>query len=103
MRSMTGYAYVNKTKNARSVEVVVRSLNFKYLDVFVRKAASNLGHNLEYQFDWGDGSDLTWGTLTSQKSDNITVITTPVGGSGLPSNGQMINYLTGVWMILLTG
>ncbi|MBN1560687.1 InlB B-repeat-containing protein [candidate division KSB1 bacterium] len=65
------------------------------VDVFVRNARSNLGHNLEYQFDWGDGEQSSWVDLKSQKRQNITFITTPVGGSGLPSSGQLIDFNTG--------
>ncbi|MBN1465107.1 hypothetical protein JXA02_05050, partial [candidate division KSB1 bacterium] len=65
------------------------------VDVFVRNARSNLGHNLEYQFDWGDGQMSDWVDLRSQNRQNITVITTPVGGSGLPSSGQLIDFNTG--------
>ena len=65
------------------------------VDVFVRDASSSLGHDLEYQFDWGDGQLSPWMELTSQHSQNITTITTPVGGSGLPNSGSLIDYNTG--------
>ncbi len=65
------------------------------VDVFVRHANSNLGHNLEYQFEWGDGKTSNWIDLKSQNKENITVITTPVGGSGLPSSGQLVDFNTG--------
>jgi uncharacterized repeat protein (TIGR02543 family) len=89
--------FINEDEFISTPEIIAGSsaLRQQVVDVFVRNAASNLGHNLEYQFDWGDGTLLAWNTLTSQKSDNVTVITTPVGGSGLPSNGQLIDYLSG--------
>lgn len=62
---------------------------------FVRNAQSNLGHDLEYEFDWGDGQTSGWVDLESQAWENITMITTPVGGSGLPSSGELIDYNTG--------
>jgi hypothetical protein len=65
------------------------------VDVFVRDANSNLGHNLEYQFEWGDGEKSSWIDLKSQNRENLTVITTPVGGSGLPSSGQLVDFNTG--------
>jgi len=36
MRSMTGYAYVCKRAGAQSVQVMLRSVNYKYLDIAVR-------------------------------------------------------------------
>jgi len=89
--------FVNIDEHISRPEIIAakNALRQQVVDAFVRGAVSNLGHDLEYQFDWGDGSTMTWSTLAAQKSDNITVITTPVGGSGLPSNGQLIDYLTG--------
>lgn len=40
MRSMTAYASVARGKNIQSVSVVLRSMNFKYLDVAVRNLPS---------------------------------------------------------------
>lgn len=65
------------------------------VDIFVRNAESNLGHDLEYQFEWGDGQKSNWIDLKSQNRENLTVITTPVGGSGLPSSGQLVDFNTG--------
>ena len=36
MRSMTAYASVHEHKNAQGVQIAVRSINFKYLDIIVR-------------------------------------------------------------------
>ncbi len=33
---------------------------------------SNLGHNVEYQFDWGDGSQSSWGALTKSHTFSST-------------------------------
>jgi len=38
-------------------------------------------------------NDLAWGT--GQLETNITKITSPTGGSGLPSSGQLVDYDTG--------
>ena len=38
-------------------------------------------------------NDLAWGT--GQLETNITKITSPNGGSGLPSNGQLVDFATG--------
>ncbi len=65
------------------------------VDVYVRGASSSLGHNLEYQFDWGDGTVSPWLDLSSQRSEKITTFTTPVGSSGLPSSGFLVDYATG--------
>lgn len=35
MNSMTGYAYVQKRKNGQQAQVIIRSLNFKYLDIII--------------------------------------------------------------------
>ncbi|UCC95049.1 MAG: DUF1732 domain-containing protein [Candidatus Omnitrophota bacterium] len=35
MKSMTAYAYVSKRKDSQVIQLVFRSLNYKYLDVFV--------------------------------------------------------------------
>ena len=89
--------FINVDESISTPHVVLGSnaLRQQVVDAFVRNAASNLGHNLEYQFDWGDGSPLTWVSLTSQKNENITTITTPVGGSGLPSSGKLVDFSTG--------
>ena len=34
-------------------------------------STSNLGHRVEYQFDWGDGTFSPWGSSTQSKSWNI--------------------------------
>ena len=34
------------------------------IDFSAEGAVSDLGHNVEYQFDWGDGSQSIWGTST---------------------------------------
>jgi hypothetical protein len=39
-------------------------------------------------------NDLAW--ATGQLTSNITTITSPNGGSGLPSSGQLIDYATGL-------
>ncbi|MDZ7345215.1 MAG: InlB B-repeat-containing protein, partial [candidate division KSB1 bacterium] len=65
------------------------------VDFFVRNAASSLGHDLEYQFEWGDGTTSPWVDLSAQRSEKITTYTSPVGGSGLPSSGPLVNYATG--------
>ena len=39
-------------------------------------------------------NDLAWGT--GQLSSNITTITSPNGGSGLPSSGQLLDFGTGL-------
>jgi len=39
-------------------------------------------------------NDLAWGT--GQLEMNITKITSPVGGSGLPSSGQLLDFATGL-------
>ncbi|MBU1810028.1 MAG: DUF1732 domain-containing protein [Candidatus Omnitrophica bacterium] len=36
MRSMTAYAYIYKRKDSRTLQLTLRSLNFKYLDISVR-------------------------------------------------------------------
>jgi hypothetical protein len=37
---------------------------------FTTVAVSNLGHALEFQFDWGDGTFSSWGSSTQSKSWN---------------------------------
>jgi len=58
-------------------------------------SVSNLGHNVEYQFDWGDGNLSNWGTSPDQLFTNITRITSPNGKSGLPSAGKLMDYSSG--------
>ena len=36
MKSMTGYATVNKSDHSHAVQVIIRSTNFKYLDITIR-------------------------------------------------------------------
>lgn len=36
MRSMTAYASVTKSRNSQAIQIVLRSLNFKYLDISIR-------------------------------------------------------------------
>ncbi|MBN1153807.1 hypothetical protein JXB12_02670 [candidate division KSB1 bacterium] len=58
-------------------------------------AVSNKNHEIEYQFDWGDGTLSPWGIETSQIAHNITVYTSPSGGSGLPNSGKLVDAATG--------
>jgi len=35
-------------------------------------ASSNLGHSLQYRFDWGDGTTSSWGSATQSKSWSLS-------------------------------
>ena len=65
------------------------------LTFFADSSESNLGHAVEYQFDWGDGQFSEWGNSPDQNMTNITRITSPNGLSGLPYTGNLIDYTTG--------
>jgi uncharacterized protein (TIGR00255 family) len=39
MRSMTAYASICRTTNTHRIQVILRSANFKYLDIYVRNLA----------------------------------------------------------------
>ena len=39
MRSMTAYAYVYKRKDSQTLQLILRSLNFKYLDIVIHNLA----------------------------------------------------------------
>lgn len=85
----------DETITTPKIYAVTSAFRKQMLDIFVRNAASSLGHNLEYQFEWGDGATSPWVDLSSQKADKITTFTTPIGGSGLPNVGYLVNYQTG--------
>ena len=59
-------------------------------------ARSSKNHTVEYQFDWGDGILSAWGSEPSQSKQNLTVFSSPTGGSGLPNSGRLIDFETGV-------
>ncbi|MBN1481544.1 T9SS type A sorting domain-containing protein [candidate division KSB1 bacterium] len=95
MRIIANFVDLDEIITQPRIFAATNAFRKQSVDVFVRNARSNLGHNLEYQFDWGDGQQSNWVNLKSQNRNNITVITTPVGGSGLPSSGQLIDFNTG--------
>lgn len=54
------------TPSGPSTGTVVQSLSFS-----TGGSKSNLGHIVEYQFDWGNGTPLTWGDSTQSHVYNI--------------------------------
>jgi uncharacterized repeat protein (TIGR02543 family) len=95
LQIIANFVVQDETITTPKIYSITSAFRKQMLDVFVRNAASSLGHNLEYQFEWGDGATSPWVDLSSQKTDKITTFTTPVGGSGLPNVGYLVNYQTG--------
>ncbi len=95
MRIMAQFVNLDEDISKPKLYATANAFRKQPVHVFVRDASSSLGHDLEYQFDWGDGQLSPWADLSSQLHQNITTITTPVGGSGLPSSGVLIDYNTG--------
>lgn len=58
-------------------------------------AFSTIGSELEYQYEWGDGTFSDWGDGTEQMVEKITRYTSPNGYSGLLSMGYLVDYATG--------
>ena len=58
-------------------------------------AVSNKSHDVEYQFDWGNGSFSEWGDESTQINSKLTMFTSAAGNSGLPTSGRLINYGNG--------
>ncbi|RPH99398.1 MAG: T9SS C-terminal target domain-containing protein, partial [Calditrichaeota bacterium] len=96
MQIIANFVELNETITTPKIYAVTSAYKQQSVDFNVRNAVSNLGHNVEYQFDWGDGQTSAWTDLTSQQNTNITMFTTPVGGSGLPSSGYLVNYGDGI-------
>ncbi len=92
-------AYFEEIEEVVSVPCIPTGPSFAFrgqlLTFSVDSAASNLGHEIEYEFDWGDANFSEWGTCTDQQTGNITKITSPNGQSGLPGWGRLMDYQSG--------
>ncbi|MDZ7725164.1 MAG: InlB B-repeat-containing protein [candidate division KSB1 bacterium] len=89
--------FVQQDENIQTPEIFGLSDAFRndVLHFQIHNALSNLGHNLQFQFDWGDGNRSDWVELNSQSENNITKITSPNGNSGLPGTGNLLDYESG--------